>query len=42
MKIRIKYLHVMLFSVYNFHENRCKEGRAFLTGVNKVALMRVS
>jgi len=34
-------LHKMQLSICGFHENRCREGRAFLKTINQIAFTRV-
>jgi hypothetical protein len=40
-KFAIQGLHVTVLGVYKFRENRRREGRSFVTGVNEIGFVRV-
>jgi hypothetical protein len=41
VKFAVRHLHVMLLSILEFGENRRREGRTFLMGVNEITWTRV-
>jgi hypothetical protein len=41
MKFGVTGLHIMLLSIGEFHENRRREGRSLVMGVNEITFRRV-